>query len=98
MASGLRPAGHGAKVERALAALRPPTDDVVASDVVLAYLRKGGAAPTNLTGAIGGGSYETYVMATPDTTGDGNTHAVAGTINARGGVDWSFTRSRTLGL
>ncbi|MFA6032020.1 MAG: DUF3363 domain-containing protein [Myxococcota bacterium] len=24
--------------------------------------------------------------------------AVAGTINARGGVDWSFTRSRTLGL
>ena len=25
-------------------------------------------------------------------------HAVAGTINARGGVDWSFTRSRTLGL
>lgn len=24
--------------------------------------------------------------------------AVAGTVNARGGVDWSFTRSRTLGL
>jgi len=24
--------------------------------------------------------------------------AVSGTINARGGVDWSFTRSRTLGL
>jgi len=24
--------------------------------------------------------------------------AVAGTINARGGVDWSFTRSRTMGL
>lgn len=40
LASGLRSAGHGAKVERALAALRPPTDDVVASDVVLAYLRK----------------------------------------------------------
>jgi type IV secretory pathway VirD2 relaxase len=25
-------------------------------------------------------------------------HAVSGTLNARGGVDWSFTRSRTLGL
>ncbi|MFA7158211.1 MAG: DUF4900 domain-containing protein [Kiritimatiellia bacterium] len=74
-ASQLRSAGKTVNFEKAFYVAEGGAERAVA------YLRKGGAAPTNLTGAIGGGSYETYVMATPDTVGDGNTHAVAGTIN-----------------
>ncbi len=47
----------------------------------VAYLRNGGAVPTNLTGSIGNGTYSVYLLATPDTTGSGGTHAVSGLIN-----------------
>lgn len=47
----------------------------------VAYIRSGGAVPTNLTGTIGNGTYSAYILATPDTTGSGGTHAVSGQIN-----------------
>jgi len=47
----------------------------------VAYVRNGGVVPTNLTGAIGNGTYAAYVLATPDTTGNGGNNTVSGQIN-----------------
>ena len=73
--SQLKLAGRNVNLEKAFYAAEGGTERAVA------YIRASGVVPTNLTGTIGGGKFSAYLLATPDTTGTGGTHAVSGQIN-----------------